>query len=86
MVLPPPWNSRPNSKVIYMNSPPLQPPAGTPRRRRSRPITQNFTGKCGTPKCTECYTRPACKSGEKSKGTQNLKSCDVALDQRLIAG
>ncbi|RWR96943.1 hypothetical protein CKAN_02634800 [Cinnamomum micranthum f. kanehirae] len=67
-----------------MNSPPLQPPAGTPRCRRSRPITQNLPANVGHLRVRNATRTTFVKSREKSKGTHNLKSCDVALDHRLI--
>ncbi|KAJ8615638.1 hypothetical protein MRB53_035010 [Persea americana] len=61
------------------------PTAGQYTKVPAKPTNHSkFTGKCGTPRCVECHTLPACKSREKSKGTQKLKSCDVALDHRLI--
>lgn len=83
MVLPPPCDSNPKSKVVNeVISPPT---AGRYTKVPAKPTNHSkFTGKCGTPRCVECHARPACKSRKKAKGTQKLKSCDVALDQRLI--
>lgn len=83
MVLPPPWNSRPKSKVVNeLTSPPT---AGRYAKVPTKPTNHpKFTGKCGTPRCMECHTRPACKSRDKAKGTHKLKSFDVTLNHQLI--
>ncbi|KAK1361937.1 hypothetical protein POM88_046411 [Heracleum sosnowskyi] len=45
-----------------------------------------FTGRCGKPKCCECHAQPACKSKDKAKGSQKLKSTtDVSTDCRYMS-
>ncbi|RWR72105.1 B3 DNA binding domain-containing protein [Cinnamomum micranthum f. kanehirae] len=77
-------NSRPSAKIINgFGSPP------TPRsysKVSSKPTNHSkFTGKCARPRCMECHTLPVCKSRDKAKGAQKLRSCDVATNHRLIA-
>ncbi|XP_010250884.2 PREDICTED: uncharacterized protein LOC104592990 [Nelumbo nucifera] len=84
MVLPSPYNPRPNSRIINkLESPPT---AGIYTKVSSKPTNHSkFTGKCGRPKCDGCHIHPACKSRVKAKGTQKLRSCDVVTDHRLVA-
>ncbi|KAF8390574.1 hypothetical protein HHK36_025101 [Tetracentron sinense] len=78
-----PGNPRPDIRVINkFESPPT---AGLFTKVSSKPTNHSkFTGKCGTPRCRECHTRPACKSKDKAKGTQKLRSSNVATDHRLV--
>ncbi|KAF2316525.1 hypothetical protein GH714_041866 [Hevea brasiliensis] len=55
--------------------------------RQGPPSTTNhskFTGKCTRPRCNGCHLHPSCKSKDKTKGTEKLKSLDVASNYRLI--
>jgi hypothetical protein len=44
-----------------------------------------FTGKCKKPRCKSCHYHPVTKSKDKTKGSYKLKSCDVALNHRLVS-
>lgn len=44
-----------------------------------------FTGKCKKPRCKSCHYHPVTKSKDKAKGSYKLKSCDVALNHRLVS-
>lgn len=44
-----------------------------------------FTGKCKKPRCKSCHYHPVTKSKDKAKGAYKLKSCDVALNHRLVS-
>lgn len=44
-----------------------------------------FTGKCRRARCGQCHSHPVSKSRDKAKGTYKLKSCDVALNHRLVS-
>ncbi|KAJ8642755.1 hypothetical protein MRB53_004503 [Persea americana] len=77
-------NSRPSAKIINgFGSPPT---ARFYSKVSSKPTNHSkFTGKCARPRCMECHTLPVCKSRDKAKGSQKLRSCDVATNHRLIA-
>ncbi|RWR96948.1 B3 DNA binding domain-containing protein [Cinnamomum micranthum f. kanehirae] len=52
LVLPPPWNSRPKSKVV--NNLTSSPTAGQYTKVPTKPTNHSkFTGKCRTPRCVE---------------------------------
>ncbi|MED6204162.1 hypothetical protein PIB30_006578 [Stylosanthes scabra] len=72
MILPSPLNPRPKTRVVTrFDSPPT---AGIYTKVSSKPTNHSkFTGKCGTPRCTGCHLHPACKSKDKTKGTQKDK-------------
>jgi hypothetical protein len=44
-----------------------------------------FTGKCKKPRCKSCHYHPVTKSKDKAKGSYKLKSCDVALNHKLVS-
>ncbi|KAK7278666.1 hypothetical protein RJT34_23701 [Clitoria ternatea] len=78
-ILPSPFNPRPNTRfTTRFDSPPT---AGLFVKVSSKPTNHSkFTGKCGTPRCIECHLHPACKSKDKTKGTQKHKHLRV-MDQ-----
>lgn len=43
------------------------------------------SGKCKKPRCRSCHYHPVNKSKDKAKGSHKLKSCDVALNHRLVS-
>ncbi|KAJ3683170.1 hypothetical protein LUZ60_013397 [Juncus effusus] len=54
----------------------------------TRPAPSNgskFTGKCKKARCKSCHYHPVTKSKDKTKGTYKLKSCDVALNHKLVS-
>ncbi|XP_027357526.1 uncharacterized protein LOC113866928 [Abrus precatorius] len=71
-ILPSPLNPRPNTRFITrFDSPPT---AGLFVKVSSKPTNHSkFTGKCDTPRCNDCHLNPACKSKDKTKGTQKHK-------------
>ncbi|XP_020209257.1 uncharacterized protein LOC109794197 [Cajanus cajan] len=79
-ILPSPLNPRPNTRFITrFESPPT---AGLFVKVSSKPTNHSkFTGMCGTPRCTNCHLHPACKSKDKTKGTQKHKHWRVLVDQ-----
>lgn len=82
-ILPSPWNPKSNSKFIKkFDSPPT---AGLFTKVQPKPTNHSkFTGKCGKPRCTGCHMHPCCKSKDKTKGSQKLKSHDVVSNYRLM--
>ncbi|XP_021599171.1 uncharacterized protein LOC110605137 [Manihot esculenta] len=82
-ILPSPWNPKPNSRFINrFDSPPT---AGLFAKVQPRPTNHSkFTGKCTMPRCNGCHMHPCSKSKDKTKGTQKLKSLDVASNYRLM--
>lgn len=81
MVLPPPWNPRPDSRFNKFDSPPT---AGFFARVQQKPSNHSkFTGKCGKPRCNRCHVHPCCKSRDKTKGSQKQRSHDVLSNYRL---
>ncbi|KAF3444518.1 hypothetical protein FNV43_RR14210 [Rhamnella rubrinervis] len=82
-ILPSPLNPRPSTRfVIDFDSPPT---AGLFTKVSSKPTNHSkFTGKCGRPRCTGCHMHPTCKSKDKTKGTQKVKSNDVVSNHRLV--
>ncbi|KAJ9135419.1 hypothetical protein P3X46_032605 [Hevea brasiliensis] len=84
-ILPSPWNPKPNSRFI--NSFDSPPTAGLFSKVHPRPTNHSkFTSKCARPRCNGCHMHPCYKSKDKTKGTQKLKSLDVASNYRLING
>ncbi|KAM7509845.1 hypothetical protein LguiB_008720 [Lonicera macranthoides] len=80
-ILPSPLNPRPDT--IFVNRLDSPPTAGLFTKVSRKPTNHSkFTGKCGRPKCSGCHLHPACKSKEKVKGTQKLKSCDASSNYR----
>ncbi|KAJ9152797.1 hypothetical protein P3X46_026318 [Hevea brasiliensis] len=82
-ILPSPWNPKPHSRFFNrFDSPPT---AGLFAKVHPRPTNHSkFTGKCTRPRCNGCHLHPSCKSKNKTKGTEKLKSLDVASNYRLI--
>ncbi|KAK9272148.1 hypothetical protein L1049_002519 [Liquidambar formosana] len=82
-ILPSPFNPISGSRhVNEFHSPPT---AGLFTKVQSKPTNHSkFTGKCDRPRCTGCHVQPACKSKDKAKGTQKLRSCDVGANHKLI--
>ncbi|KAJ7970715.1 Histone-lysine N-methyltransferase trithorax-like protein [Quillaja saponaria] len=82
-ILPSPVNPRPNTRFVNkFDSPPT---AGLFTKVTTKPTNHSkFTGKCGTPRCTGCHLHPACKSKDKTKGTQKLKSSDSDSNYKFI--
>ncbi|GMY13194.1 Histone-lysine N-methyltransferase trithorax-like protein [Fagus crenata] len=71
--------------IRYVNEFHSPPTAGLFTKVPSEPTNHSkFTGKCGTPRCTECHMNPTFKSKNKTKGTQKLNSHDMVLNTRLI--
>ncbi|OVA20510.1 hypothetical protein BVC80_1065g62 [Macleaya cordata] len=84
MIVPTPLNPRLNSRAV--NQFDTRPTAGLFTKVSTKPTNHSkFTGKCGKSKCTGCHVHPACKSKDKTKGTQKLKSIDVAMNHKLIS-
>ncbi|OVA17587.1 hypothetical protein BVC80_1837g420 [Macleaya cordata] len=84
MILPSPLNPTPKSKIV--NKLDSRPIAGLYTKVTSKPTNHSkFTGKCGAPRCTDCHSHPVNKSKDKAKGTQKLKSCNVAMNHRSLA-
>ncbi|MED6164156.1 hypothetical protein PIB30_086962 [Stylosanthes scabra] len=79
MILPSPLNPKPKTRAeTRLNSPPT---AGLFTKVSSKPTNHSkFTGKCRTPRCLCCHLYPACKSKDKTKGTQKNKNWWV-MDQ-----
>ncbi|XP_015971414.1 uncharacterized protein LOC107494889 [Arachis duranensis] len=82
IILPSPLNPRPKTRpVTQLDSPPT---AGLFTKVSSKPTNHSkFTGKCGTPRCTGCHLHPACKSKDKTKGTQKDKNWRVTNEPDL---
>ncbi|KAI3844393.1 hypothetical protein MKX03_019892 [Papaver bracteatum] len=84
MVLPSPLNPTPKSKIV--NALDSRPTAGAFTKVSRKPTNHSkFTGKCGVARCTDCHINPGSKSKDKAKGTQKLKSCSAAMNQRSLA-
>ncbi|KAI3463072.1 hypothetical protein Pfo_019735 [Paulownia fortunei] len=83
-ILSAPWNPRPMSRNLNeLSSPPT---AGLFTKVSPKPTNHSkFTGKCGRSKCHNCHIHPACKSKDKVKGAQKIRSSsDVVSNYRLI--
>ncbi|KAL5797102.1 hypothetical protein ACOSQ2_001922 [Xanthoceras sorbifolium] len=82
-ILPSPWNPRPDARFVNrFDSPPT---SGLFTKVPPKPTNHSkFTGKCGKPRCTTCHLHPACKSKEKTKGTQKLNSRDMVSNYKHI--
>ncbi|XP_047949027.1 uncharacterized protein LOC125194853 [Salvia hispanica] len=64
------WNSRPR-----LRDPDKLSTAGLFAKVPTKPTNHSkFTGKCGRSMCRECHSNPACKSKDKAKGAQKLRS------------
>ncbi|KAJ4822220.1 hypothetical protein Tsubulata_045755 [Turnera subulata] len=84
MVLPSPWNLKPDS-TRFINKFDSPATAGFFTRVHQKPTNHSkFTGKCGKPRCSGCHMHPWCKSKDKTKGCQKLRSHDVLSNCRLI--
>ncbi|KAI3902572.1 hypothetical protein MKW92_015513 [Papaver armeniacum] len=84
LVLPSPLNPTPKSKIV--NALDSRPTAGAFTKVSRKPTNHSkFTGKCGVARCTDCHINPGNKSKDKAKGTQKLKSCSAAMNQRSLA-
>ncbi|OAY86024.1 hypothetical protein ACMD2_09192 [Ananas comosus] len=60
--------------------------AGFRSRLLPKPTNNSkFTGKCRKARCKSCHCHPVSKSRDKAKGAYKLKSCDVALNHRLVS-
>lgn len=82
-VLPALLNPRPETR--HVNKFDSLPTAGLFTKVSTKPNNHSkFTGKCTKPRCTECHIHPACKSKDKTKGNQKLKSSDVVANHRLV--
>ncbi|KAI3452514.1 hypothetical protein Pfo_009178 [Paulownia fortunei] len=84
-ILSAPWNPQPNPRNLSeLSSPPT---AGLFTKVSTKPTNHSkFTGKCGRPMCRERHISPACKSKDKVKGAQRLRSSsDVVSDYILIS-
>ncbi|KAK6128293.1 hypothetical protein DH2020_037962 [Rehmannia glutinosa] len=79
-----PYNPRPKPRNMNELSSPRT--AGLFTKVSSKPTNHSkFTSKCGRPKCHDCHIHPACKSKDKVKGAQKMRSSsDVASNYRLI--
>ncbi|KAL1819464.1 hypothetical protein ACET3Z_014333 [Daucus carota] len=77
--IPSPLNPNPRRRVINkLDTPPT---AGLFTKVTSKPTNHSkFTGRCGKPKCSDCHMQPACKSKDKAKGSQKLKSATDSLE------
>ncbi|KAI3912022.1 hypothetical protein MKW92_047752 [Papaver armeniacum] len=84
LVLPSALNPTPKSKIV--NALDSRPTAGAFTKVSRKPTNHSkFTGKCGVARCTDCHISPGSKSKDKAKGTQKLKSCSAAMNQRSLA-
>lgn len=85
-ILPSPWKPKSNSKFITkLNS---SPAVGLFTKMQLKPTWHQpckFPEKCGGPRCTGCHMCPCCKSKDKTKGCQKLRSRDVVSNYRLIS-
>ncbi|KAL8132491.1 uncharacterized protein LOC141714094 [Apium graveolens] len=84
-IIPSPLNPNHHPRVINkLDSPPT---AGLFTKVTSKPTNHSkFTGRCGKPKCSDCHVQPACKSKDKAKGSQKLKSTtDVSTDCKYMS-
>lgn len=83
IILPSPLKTIPKSKIV--NKLDSRPTAGLYTKVSSKPTNHSkFTGKCGATRCNDCHTHPVNKSKDKAKGTQKLKSCNVAINHRSL--
>ncbi|KAK3183714.1 hypothetical protein Dsin_031000 [Dipteronia sinensis] len=82
-IIPSPLNPRPDSRFVNrFESPPT---SGLFTKVPTKPTNHSkFTGKCGKSRCTTCHLHPACKSKDKTKGTQKLNSRDMVYNHKLI--
>lgn len=82
-IMPSPWETRPENRFVNrFESPPT---SGIFTKVPNKPTNHSkFTGKCGKSRCTSCHLHPACKSRDKSKGTQKLNSRDLVSNYKLI--
>ncbi|KAG9158247.1 hypothetical protein Leryth_000381 [Lithospermum erythrorhizon] len=70
------------NSVNKLSSPPT---AGLFTKVSQKPTNHSkFSGKCGRSKCTSCHIHPACKSKDKAKGTNKLRSHDVVSNYKLV--
>ncbi|GAV88263.1 hypothetical protein CFOL_v3_31686 [Cephalotus follicularis] len=77
-----PINHSKSRSVNKLNSIPT---AGLFTKVSQKPTNHSkFTGKCIKAKCNGCHIHPACKSRDKAKGTQKLKSRDMITNHKLI--
>ncbi|XP_031265284.1 uncharacterized protein LOC116123675 [Pistacia vera] len=82
-VIPSPWNPTPDTRFVNkFDSPPT---SRLFTKVPSKPTNHSkFTGKCGKPRCVECHMHPACKSKDKTKGTQKFNSRDLVSNYKSI--
>ncbi|KAK1569345.1 hypothetical protein Q3G72_035687 [Acer saccharum] len=82
-IIPSPLNPRPDARFVNrFESPPT---SGLFTKVPTKPTNHSkFTGKCGKPRCTTCHIHPACKSKDKTKGTQKLNSRDMVYNHKLV--
>lgn len=84
-ILPLPWSSSSGEQPRRINKLQSVPTAGLFTKVSQKPTNHSkFTGKCGRPRCISCHIHPCCKSKEKTKGTQKLRSRDVITNFRLV--
>lgn len=82
-VLPSPLNPISTSRILNKIDSPTT--AGLFIKVSKKPTNHSkFTGKCEKVKCLDCHLHPSCKSKDKSKGTQKLKSSNDALNYQQL--
>ncbi|KAK1404337.1 Histone-lysine N-methyltransferase trithorax-like protein [Heracleum sosnowskyi] len=83
--IPSPLNPNPPRRLINKFDTPTT--AGLFVKVAAKPTNHSkFTGRCGKPKCCDCHDQPVCKSKDKAKGSQKLKSTtDVSTDCRYMS-
>ncbi|XVF60133.1 hypothetical protein PTKIN_Ptkin08bG0019400 [Pterospermum kingtungense] len=80
-ILPSPWNPRPETRFVQRFDTP--PTAGFFTKVSGKPTNHSkFTGRCGMSRCQGCHMHPACKSKDRTKGTQKLS--DRVINPGLI--
>ncbi|KAI4375359.1 hypothetical protein MLD38_013241 [Melastoma candidum] len=81
-VLPSSRNTLPKGRIFNEVDAPAT--AGLLTKVPSKPTNHSkFTGKCGRPRCVGCHMHPACKSKDKTKGNNKIKSFDT-LGHRMV--
>lgn len=82
LLLPPPLNKMARPDIRHFGT---LPPGVLFTKVSTKPNNHSkFTGKCAKPRCPVCNIHPVCKSKDKTKGNQKLKSSDVVANHRLV--
>ncbi|KAI4366905.1 hypothetical protein MLD38_022707 [Melastoma candidum] len=81
-ILPSSHNTLPKGRIFNNVDAPAT--AGILTKVPSKPTNHSkFTGKCGRPRCMGCHMHPACKSKDKTKGNNKIKSFDTLGHQMV---